>query len=105
MPTSSGDSHDLESPGSQTKEPLMATFSPGWPFQLICADYFELNNDLHLSIVDRFSSWLNIYHFKPGCSISSTLILTCRTLFIAYDAKEELSLKLSLKKLSSAHFQ
>ena len=62
----------------------MATTCPDWPFQLICADYFELNNHSYLAIVERFSGWLNIYHFKFGCPISSTLISTSRSLFIAY---------------------
>ena len=69
----------------------MATPSPNWPFQLICADYFEQNNHSYLAIVDRFSGWLNIYHFKPGCSINNTLISTCHSLFIAYGAPEEIS--------------
>ena len=86
---------------SQPKEPLMATPSPDWPFQLICADYFELNNHSYhyfkvnnhsyLAIVDRFSGWLNIYHFKPGCSTNNTLIPTCHSLFIAHCAPEDIS--------------
>ena len=83
--------HCNEIAPSQPKEPLMATPSPDWPFQLICADYFELNNHSYLAIVDRFSGWLNIYHFKPGCSTNNTLISTCRSLFIAYGAPEEIS--------------
>ena len=69
----------------------MATPSPNWPFQLICADYFEQNNHSYLAIVDQFSGWLNIYHFKPGCSINNTLISTCRSLSIACGAPEEIS--------------
>ena len=83
--------HCNEIAPSQPKEPLMATPSPDWPFQLICADYFELNNHSYLVIVDRFSGWLNIYHFKPACSTNNTLISTCRSLFIAYGAPEEIS--------------
>ena len=69
----------------------MATPSPDWPFQLICADCFELNNHSYLAIVDRFSGWLNIYHFKPRCSTKNTLISTCHSLFIAYGVPEEIS--------------
>ena len=69
----------------------MAIPSPDWPFQLICADYFKLDNHSYLGIVDQFSGWLNIYHFKPGCSTSNTLISTCCSLFIAYGAPEEIS--------------
>ena len=69
----------------------MATLSPDWPFQLICADHFELNNHSYIANVDQFSGWLNIYHFKPGCSINNILISTCHSLFIAYGVPEEIS--------------
>ena len=62
--------HCNEIAPSQTREPLMVTPSPDWPFHLIRADYFKLNNRSYLAIVDRFSGWLNIYPFKPGCSIN-----------------------------------
>ena len=83
--------HCNEIAPSQTREPLMVTPSPDWPFHLICADYFKLNNRSYLAIVDRFSGWLNIYPFKPGCSINNTLLSTCHSLFIAYGAPEEIS--------------
>ena len=83
--------HCNETAPIQPREPLMATQSPDWPFQLICADYFELNNHSYLAIVDKFSGWLNSYHFKPGCSTNNILISTCRSLFIAYGAPEEIS--------------
>ena len=76
---------------SQPKEPITLSPSPDWPFQQICADYFELNGHAYLSIVDRYSGWLNIYHFQPGKSTSMTLIETLRSLFIAYGVPEELS--------------
>ena len=65
--------------------------SPDWPFQQICADYFEFESHSYLSIVDRYTAWLNIYHFLPGQSTSKTLIDTFRTLFIAYGVPEEIS--------------
>ena len=83
--------HCTEIAPSQPREPLMATPSPDWPFQLICADYFELTNHSYLAIIDRFRGWLDIYHFKPGCSTNNTLISTCHSLFIAYGAPEEIS--------------
>ena len=76
---------------SQPQEPLQLSPSPDWPFQQICADYFELENHSYLSIVDRYIAWLNIYHFCPGHSTSKTLIDTFRTFFIAYGVPEELS--------------
>ena len=51
---------------SQRKEPLELTPTPKWPFQQICADYFDVAHYSYLSIVDRFSGWICIYHFHPG---------------------------------------
>ena len=76
---------------SQQAEPIVLTPSPDWPFQQICVDYFELQVYMYLSIVDRFSGWLNIYHMKQGNSTSQKLISICRDLFIQYGAAEELS--------------
>ena len=69
----------------------MATTSPDWQFQLICSDYFKLNNNSYPAIIDQLSGCLNIYHFMPGYLISNTLISTCRSLFIAYAAPEEIT--------------
>ena len=49
----------------QHQEPLAITFSPLWSFQKICGDYFEQQGHHYISIIDRFSAWLNIYHFPP----------------------------------------
>jgi histone H3/H4 len=81
----------LENSPSQKAEPLMLTPSPEWPFQQICADYFELMNRSYLSIVDRFSAWLCIYHMKSGELTSQALISICRDLFIQYGVAEEIS--------------
>ena len=67
------------------------TTSPFWPFQKICSDYFEQQGHHYISIVDRFSAWLNIYHFPPNRVTSQTLISTLRALFIAYGIPEEIS--------------
>ena len=45
----------------------------------------------YLSINDRFSGWLNIYHSPPHKTIADTLISTCRAMFISYGIPEELS--------------
>ena len=74
----------------QPHEPLVLTPSPEYPFQQICADYFEHEAHSYLSIVDRFSCWLNIYHF-PHQATSATLIAEFRRLFASYGVAEELS--------------
>ena len=81
----------LENSPSQQAEPLVLTPSPEWPFQKICMDYFELNGHAYLSIVDRFSGWLCIYHFRAGGTTSQSLISICRDIFIAYGAPDEIS--------------
>ena len=45
----------------------------------------------HLSIVDKFSCWLNIYHYPPHKTIADTLISTCSAMFISYGIPKELS--------------
>ena len=75
----------------QHQEPLIITLSPAWPFQKICADHFKKNSHHYLSVVDRFTAWLNIYHFSPNQVISNSLISTLQALFIAYGIPEEIS--------------
>jgi len=76
---------------SQQAEPLIITPTPKWPFQQVCMDYFFIDQHAYLVIVDRFSSWICIYHCKPGTTTSAHLINTCRELFIAYGVPEEVS--------------
>ena len=79
-----------ENAPSQTKEPIILTKSPDYPFQNICADYFQIGNYSYLDIVDRFSGWLCIYYFR-GEMGSTSLVNVLRELFSAYGAPEELS--------------
>ena len=76
---------------SQAKEPLLTSKSPEYPFQYVCADYFEIKGHHYLVIVDRFSSWITIYYFPPMKLDSKTLIGTFRELFINYGIPEEIS--------------
>ena len=63
---------------SQQTEPLMLSPPLEWPFQQICMDYFSINNHTYLSIADRFSGWLCLYHFKHPRSNRAALIDICR---------------------------
>ena len=74
---------------SQRQEPLVLSESPEWPFQNICGDYFVLQTHTYLVIVDRFSGWPIVYHFKPDQATSGALINALRDIFIAYGAAEE----------------
>ena len=73
---------------SQPKEPIICTPDPDYPFQQVCADYLSLNGHSYLSVVDRYSGWLSIFHFEPHQSTSPNLITVCRDLFTAYGAPE-----------------
>ncbi|MEO2242304.1 MAG: DDE-type integrase/transposase/recombinase, partial [Candidatus Poseidoniia archaeon] len=75
---------------AQSKEPLQPSQAPLYPYQQICCDYFELGHNSYLSIADRFSGWISIYHFINSTT-SRQLISICRALFTSYGAAEELS--------------
>ena len=64
-----------------------------WPFQQVCADFFENEGHSYLTIVDRFSSWLNIYHFPHQTANSNAIInyTVSFLVFIIYGVSEELS--------------
>lgn len=73
---------------SQSKEPLTLTPTPEWPFQQICADYFHIGNHNYLTMVDRFSGWISLHHFKNEAT-AELLVKECRSLFMAYGVPEE----------------
>jgi hypothetical protein len=76
---------------SQSKETLILTPTPEWPFQCICMDLFEINHHVYIVCVDRYSGWPIIYHLPPGKATAATLISISRQIFIAYGAPDELS--------------
>ena len=41
---------------------------PDYPFASVCADFFTVNSVNYLSIVDRYTGWLSIYHLKKDDS-------------------------------------
>ena len=65
-------------------EPIILTPSPSYPFQQICADYFEITGHSYLTIVDCFSGWICIYALKAHEVRHQTLQRIFRNLFIAY---------------------
>ena len=76
---------------SQQPEPLILSTPPAYPFQKICADYFEIGAFSYLSVVDRFSGWICVYWFRASEVTSLKLQNTLRDLFAAYGVAEELS--------------
>ncbi|MEL6802917.1 MAG: DDE-type integrase/transposase/recombinase, partial [Bacteroidota bacterium] len=74
-----------------TKEPLVLTPDPDFPFQQVAADYFSVKGHNYLVLVDRYSGWFTISYFEPSMATSHNLIQECAALFSAYGAPEEFS--------------
>ena len=72
---------------SQPKETYCPSPPPLYPFQHISMDYFQEGHHHYLSVVDRFTAWLIIYHF-PQQATSSKLISKCRDIFTCYGVAE-----------------
>ncbi len=71
-----------------TKEKLILTPDPEFPFQEVAGDFFFVKGHTYLVLVDRYSSWFTISHFSPGQATSKRLINECIALFSAYGAPE-----------------
>ena len=52
---------------------------------------FESKGECYLTITDRCSGWICIYHFPNGSATSNNLTTQCRTLFMNYGTPDELS--------------
>ena len=73
-----------------SKEPLIISKTPDYPFQCICLDYFEAGSH-YLIVVDRFSGWLMIFHCPSGEMNGKSLVNICRDVCINYGVSEEVS--------------
>ena len=76
---------------SQSKEPLIISKTPEYPFQCTCAEYFKIKGNHYLATVDRCSSWIMIYHFPPTKLNHQSLIDTCREILTTYGTPQEIS--------------
>jgi len=74
---------------SQPKESIIQSPPPQYPFQMVAGDYYTVAGHHYLSIVDRYSGWICIYHFGTNGATSDKLITICRTLFTNYGVPEE----------------
>ena len=80
-----------ERSSSESQEPIVRTPAPTYPFQKVCADYFETQRHSYLTYVDHFSGSISIFHFKSHQTTSQNLISEFRSLFENYRAPEEFS--------------
>ena len=74
---------------SLSREPIILTKSPDWPFQQIVGDLFHVEHHKYLACADRLTGWLMLYHLPN--SNAANLIRILRSIFEAYGAPEELS--------------
>ena len=76
---------------SHTREPLIPTQAPVYPFQMVSPDYFEVKKHSYLVYMDRYSGWNRTAHFPPGKSTSAELIKVLRREFGDMGVPEGLS--------------
>ena len=74
---------------SQPREPIQLSPLPQRPFQVICADIFQLNNRYYLIIVDRFSSFLHIFYSRLPPN-HKFLEKHLRNIFVRYGRPDQL---------------
>ena len=74
---------------SQPREPLQLTPLSKRPFEIICADLFQLNNKFYLIVVDRFSGFLHIYYSRVSPS-HKFLEKNLRDIFVRYGRPDQL---------------
>ena len=74
---------------TQPREPLQplpaSPFNFNYPFQHICADAFELRGQQYLVVVDKFSGWLVLFHFKASIK-ARQIVDSFRSIFHTYGA-------------------
>lgn len=70
---------------TQPREPLQPLPASQYPFQHVCADAFEVNRQQYLVIVDKFSGWLVVFHFK-GSIKARHIVDSLRNTFHTYGA-------------------
>ena len=78
---------------SNTREPIIFTPSPEWPFQHIVLDLCYVGHHTYLVCADRLTGWLIIYHLRPNQAKAEKPITICRSLFEKYGAPDEIGSK------------
>ena len=64
---------------------------PDYPFQLVCADHFDLKGTSYLCMVDRFSGWPVVEHCGGSTGSSAKFLSSLRSMFAVYGVPEELT--------------
>ena len=80
-----------ENAPSQTKEPLIVSQVPEYPFQRVVADLFEIEGFKYLVYADRLTGFVELAHF-PISTVTSIVINSLREFFHRWGVPEEISL-------------
>ena len=70
---------------SLPRQPLQPLPASTYPFQYVCADVFELRGHQYLVVVDKFSGWPILFHFRNSLK-GKDLINSLRQVFQTYGA-------------------
>ena len=76
---------------SNHKEPPKGTVYPEWPFQQVCADYFDLGGNKYLVIVDRFTNYPLLWKIGPGTCGNRGLITMMLDMIQLFGVPEEIT--------------
>jgi hypothetical protein len=60
---------------SNPSPPPHPVINPAYPFSDVCADFFEYCSRSYLSIVDRYSNWISIFHLSGDTSANIIKVL------------------------------
>ena len=81
----------IENARSQTRDKLLPSPVPQYPFQHCVADLFQSNGREYIACADRLTGWIEIAYF-PTAAKSRAIIDVIRDLFHRFGVPEELSL-------------
>ena len=71
---------------SQPAELPITADPPQFPYEQVCADFFELGGIQYLAMADRYSGWLSVKCFPQGGATASALVSTLRQWFMIFGA-------------------
>ena len=76
---------------SHSAEPPITADPPQFPYEQVCADYFELGGIQYLAMADRYSGWLSVKCFPRGGASASALVSTLCEWLMVFGAPKELA--------------
>ena len=76
---------------SQSKEPMMASSPPDYPFEKVVSDYFSLIGFKYLLYADRYSGWISVVKIRPHEGNAKFLKSFLTRLFSVFGVPRELA--------------